>query len=241
VIDTHAHLDSCRQPAADLVEQAALAGVARIVTIGREQAVDLAERLAGVFAVVGWHPHEAAEAGDVDALRPLLAHPRVVGLGECGLDYHRDHAPRGVQRDVFRRQIELANELRTPLVIHTREADADTFALLEDARCPVILHCFSSPGMLGEAVARGYRCSFAGNVTYPSAGALREAAERVPAELILAETDAPYLAPVPHRGRPNVPANVMDTLAFLAAVRGVAVDALEAQIEANAAAVFGFS
>lgn len=239
MIDTHAHLDACRQPARELVEQAAVAGVRRIVTIGREQAVELAGRYEGVFAVVGWHPHEAAEAADPDGLRPLLADPRVVGLGECGLDYYRDHAPREVQRDVFRWQIELANELDMPLIIHTREADADTFRLLEQARCPVILHCFSSPAMLGEAIARGYRCSFAGNVTYPSAAELRDAAARVPDELILAETDSPYLAPVPHRGRPNVPANVMDTLAFLADVRGVPVAALEARIEANAAAVFG--
>lgn len=219
--------------------EAAAAGVSRIVTIGREQAVELAERHDEVFAVVGWHPHEAADAGPLDELRPLLAHPRVVGLGECGLDYYRDHAPRDAQRDVFRGQIELANDLEMPLVIHTREADADTFALLEEARGPVILHCFSSPAMLGEAIARGYRCSFAGNVTYPSAVELREAAARVPDELILAETDSPYLAPVPHRGRPNVPANVMDTLRFLADVRGVPVEDLAARIERNAAAVFG--
>lgn len=210
----------------------------RILTIGRGQAIDLAETFESVWAVVGWHPHEAAEA-DVPALEPLLAHDRVVALGECGLDYYRDHAPRDVQRRVFAEQIDLANARGLPLVIHTRDADDDTFELLRAAVVPVVLHCFSSAGRVDEAVERGYFCSFAGNVTYPSAGELREAAARVPDDLLLAETDSPYLAPVPHRGRRNRPAYVMRTLDCLAEVRGRPAGEVEQAIERNAGRVFG--
>jgi TatD DNase family protein len=220
------------------VAEAAAAGVGRILTIGREQAIELAEEFDSVWAVVGWHPHEAAEAG-VAALEPLLGHDRVVALGECGLDYFRDHAPRDVQRRVFAEQIELANRARLPLVIHTREADDDTFALLEHANVPVVLHCFSSTSRLEEAIDRGYACSFAGNVTYPSAGDLRAAAARIPDELLLAETDSPYLAPLPHRGKRNRPAYVMRTLECLAEVRGRAPVEVEQVIERNAARLFG--
>ena len=243
MIDTHAHLDACADAPEALVAEAAAAGVSRILTIGREQAVGLAERFAGVWAVVGWHPHEAGEAaegGGGEAIARLLEHPRAVAVGECGLDYFRDdRAPRDRQRAVFGEQIELANATGRPLVIHTREADADTFAALEAARVPVVLHCFSSVERLDDARERGYYCSFAGNVTYPSAEPLRAAAARVPADRLLAETDSPYLAPVPQRGRPNRPANVMLTLAVLAEVRGQPAGEVAAQVEANAARVFG--
>jgi TatD DNase family protein len=219
------------------VAEAAAAGVGRVLTVGREQAIALAERFDGVWAVVGWHPHEAAEA-DVAALEPLLAHPRAVALGECGLDYYRDHAPRDVQRRVFGEQIAVANRLGMPLVIHTRDADDDTFGMLGEARVPVVLHCFSSAPRVDEAIDRGYHCSFAGNVTYPSAGELREAAERIPDDLLLAETDSPYLAPVPHRGKRNRPALVMRTLECLAQVRGAEPHELEQVIERNAARLF---
>jgi TatD DNase family protein len=238
VIDTHAHLESCPGGPDAAVAEAAGAGVDRILTIGREQAVDLAGRHDGVWAVVGWHPHEAAEA-DVAALRPLLTQPRVVALGEVGLDFYRDNAPRGDQRRVFSDQIDLANELGLPLVIHTRDADEETFPMLERARVPVVLHCFSSPGRLAEAASRGYMLSFAGNVTYPKAAELHEVAAHAPAELLLAETDSPYLAPVPLRGRPNTPANVTHTVAFLAGLRGAEPAELAALIERNAARVFG--
>ncbi|MDX6532771.1 MAG: TatD DNase family protein [Gaiellales bacterium] len=218
--------------------EAAAAGVGRILTIGREQAIDLAERFDRVWAIVGWHPHEAAEA-DVAALEPLLGHRRVVALGECGLDFFRDRAPRDVQRHVFAEQIALANRAGLPLVIHTREADEETFGLLEQATVPVVLHCFSSTSRVDEAIERGYHCSFAGNVTYPSAAELREAAAQVPAELLLAETDSPYLAPVPHRGRKNRPAYVTATLECLAQVRGAAPEEVERVIERNAARLFG--
>ena len=148
VIDTHAHLERCEQGPDAAVAEAAAAGVERILTIGREQAVELAARHPGVWAIVGWHPHEAAEA-DVDAVRPLLTRPRVVALGEVGLDFYRNNAPPDDQRRVFAAQIELANELGLPLVIHTRDADQETFPMLERARVPVVLHCFSSPRAAG--------------------------------------------------------------------------------------------
>jgi TatD DNase family protein len=238
VIDTHAHLESVEGGPAAAVAEAAEAGVDRILTIGREQAVELAAEHDGVWAVIGWHPHEAAEA-DVAALPPLLDRPRVVAVGEVGLDFYRDNAPREDQRRVFAEQIDLANERGLPLVIHTRDADEETFPMLERARVPVVLHCFSSPDRLAEAVSRGYILSFAGNVTYPKAADLQDAAARVPDELLLAETDSPYLAPVPLRGRRNTPANVIHTLEFLARLRGADRDELAALIERNAARVFG--
>ncbi len=240
MIDSHAHLESCEEGPDEAVAAAAAAGVARILTIGREQAIDVAERHAGVWAVVGWHPHEAARA-DVDALRPLLTHPRVVALGEVGLDFYRDHGDPSDQRRVFEQQIEIANETGKPLVIHTRDADHETFPMLQRARVPVVLHCFSSPGRVDEAVGRGYMISFAGNVTYPTSVELQEAARRVPEELLLAETDSPYLAPVPLRGRRNTPANVMHTLGYLARLRDVDPLALAAAIDRNANAVFGLA
>ena len=214
--------------------------MSRIITIGREQAVGLAERIPGVWAVVGVHPHEAAEVADpAAAVRELIGHPRAVAVGECGLDFYRDYAPRDAQRRAFAAQIEVANEAGLPLVIHTRAADDETFAMLDSAEVPVVLHCFGSVGRLDDALERGYLVSFAGNVAYPKAEDLREAARRVPDDRILAETDAPYLAPPPHRGRPNQPAYVMRTLEVLAGERGVDPAALEAQIDANATRVFG--
>ena len=238
MIDTHAHLESCEEGPDEAVAGAAAAGVARILTVGRRQALDLADRHAGVWAVVGWHPHEA-EVADVAALRPLLDHPRAVALGEVGLDFYRDNADRDDQRRVFEAQIELANETAKPLVIHTRDADHETFPMLRAARVPVVLHCFSSPDRLDEAGERGYYVSFAGNVTYPKAVELQEAARVVPEQLLLAETDSPYLTPVPLRGRRNTPANVIHTLNQLARLREVEPVALEAMIERNAKLVFG--
>jgi TatD DNase family protein len=240
VIDTHAHLEMCDGEPEDVVAAAAAAGVGRVLTIGREQAVALAGRVPGVWAIVGVHPHEAGEVDDAAvAVRALLGRPRVVAVGECGLDFYRDYAPRDAQRRAFAAQIEVANDAGLPLVIHTRAADDETFAMLESARVPVVLHCFGSVGRLDDALERGYLVSFAGNVCYPKADDLREAARRVPDDRILAETDAPYLAPPPHRGRPNQPAYVMRTLELLAAEREVEPAALEALIDANATRVFG--
>jgi TatD DNase family protein len=242
VIDTHAHLDASADPADELVARARGAGVARIVTIGTHaaewgDALAIAENNDGVFAALGIHPHEAANA-DVGALRDALAHPRAVAVGETGLDYFRDYAPREAQRRIFDEQLALAAELGKPVVIHTRAADEDTLAALAGFGGTVVLHCFSSPPMLAPAIENGWYVSFAGNVTYKNAHDLRSAAFAVPAERLLAETDSPYLTPVPLRGRPNEPANVMHTLAALAHARNIDAGELEAQIDANATRCF---
>ena len=164
-----------------------------------------------------------------------------MAIGEAGLDYHYDNSPRDAQAQGFLTHIAAARAAKLPLVIHTREADEDTFRMLESAAVPVVLHCFSSVGRLDDALERGYYCSFAGNVTYPAAEELRLAAPRVPGDRILAETDSPYLSPVPLRGRPNQPANVRHTLAFLAEARGEAEADLEAHIDGNATEVFGLT
>jgi TatD DNase family protein len=245
VIDTHAHLDACEEPPETLIERARAAGVERIVAVGSgiescRAALEIAERHDGVFCALGVHPHQAgnAEAGRLDELKELLAHEQVVAVGETGLDYYRDYAPRDRQRALFEAELELAAELDKPVVVHSRAADDDTAAALGGFAGTVVLHCFSSPPLLDVALDRGYYVSFAGNVTYPKAYDLRACARGVPADRILAETDTPYLAPQPRRGRPNEPANVVHTLAALAAARGEDVRELEARIDANAAAVF---
>ena len=248
MIDTHAHLDACNGTPGEVMARARAAGVRRVLTIGTgieggHTAVAIAGAFDDVYAVVGIHPHQAGEdAGQLrrsQELRELLAQPRVVALGEIGLDYFRDYAPHDRQRQLFDEQLSLAVETRLPVVIHTRAADGDTAARLATHPGTVILHCFSSPGLLDLALERGFYVSFAGNVTYPAAAELREAAARVPADRLLAETDCPYLAPQPVRGKQNEPAFVMHTLRTLAEVRGEAEDELAARIEANAAAAFG--
>lgn len=245
MIDTHAHLDGCEAPPEELIARAREAGVERVVTVGSgidscRAALAIAERESGVFAALGIHPHQAGgeEAERIGELAELLTHQRAVAVGEAGLDYYRDWAPHDRQRDVFAAQLEVAAELGKPVVIHNRDADSDTAAMLATFGGTVILHCFSSPALLDPALERGYYVSFAGNVTYPSAAALREAAMRVPEDRILAETDSPYLAPVPRRGRPNEPANVVYTVAALAETRGDDAAALAARIDANATAAF---
>lgn len=246
MIDTHAHLDGCTEPAAALVERARAVGVSRIVTIGTgidssRAALTIANAEEGVFAAIGIDPHQAGEsdAGRLPELIELLEDPVVVALGEIGLDYFHDRAPREVQRALFDRQLEVASAAGLPVVIHTRDADEDTAAALESFAGTVILHCFSAPGLLEKAAERGYYFSFAGNVTYPKATPLREAAAAVPADRILAETDSPYLAPQPLRGKRSEPAHVLYTLAVLAEARGVTVATLEAQIDRNAGVAFG--
>ena len=239
MIDTHAHLDALDEDPAAAVARARIAGVSRILTIGTEQAVALADAHDGVYAVVGIHPHEAGEEHDLEYVRALLAHPKTVAVGEIGLDHFRDYAPRDAQRQLFERQLELAGELGKPVVIHTRAADEETASTLAGFDGTVVMHCFSSPHLLPTALERGYYVSFAGNVTYKNATDLRLAATQVPPDRLLAETDCPYLAPQPVRGRKNEPAYVMHTLAELARVRGVDQAELEAQIERNASACFG--
>jgi TatD DNase family protein len=244
VIDTHAHLAALDDPD-EAVERAAEAGVTRILTVGTDvedcrRAVSLAERHDGVFAILGIHPHEAgtATADDLAELRKLLQHPKAVAVGETGLDWYRDYAPRDAQRRLFAAELELAAELGKPVVIHTRAADDDTLAALADFTGTVVLHCFSSARMLPTALERDWYVSFAGNATFPKAVDLRLAATEVPGERLLAETDSPYLAPQPVRGRRNEPANVVHTLAALARARGEESDELERQIERNATECF---
>jgi TatD DNase family protein len=245
VIDSHTHLFLCEKPTAELLEAAAAAGVKRMLNVGLDETtnaevVRVAEAEASVFAGVGRHPNDATGFDDKAqaALAELGALDVVRALGETGLDFYRDWAPPDSQRRLFAAQLELAGEVGKPVVIHNRDADSETAAGLAGFDGTVILHCFSSPGLLDVALERGYYLSFAGNVTYPSAEELRAAARRVPAERILAETDSPYLAPVPRRGRPNEPANVVHTVAALAQTRGEDAAELAARIDANATAAF---
>jgi TatD DNase family protein len=247
LIDTHAHLTAL-EDADEAVQRAAGAGVTRIFTVGTSvddcrRALALAERHDGVFAILGIHPHEAGTArrDDLSELRELLQHPKAVAVGETGLDWYRDYAPRDDQRRLFATELELASELGKPVVIHTRAADDDTLAGLAGFAGTVVLHCFSSPHMLPTALERGWYVSFAGNATFPKAVDLRLAATQVPADRVLAETDSPYLAPQPVRGRRNEPANVVHTLASLAQARGEEPAELERQIERNAVDCFGLT
>jgi TatD DNase family protein len=246
VIDTHAHLDALGEDPDAVVARAREAGVERILSVGTtvegcRATLDLATRHDGVFAILGLHPHEAGRVGDDDLeeVRRLLAHPRAVAVGETGLDYFRDYAPRNAQRALFERLLAVASETDKSVVIHTRAADADTVAALTVHRGIVVLHCFSSPHLLETALERDWYVSFAGNVTYPKAVDLRLAATQVPPHRLLAETDAPYLTPQPVRGRTNEPGYVVHTLAVLADARGDDPAELEAQIERNAAECFG--
>jgi TatD DNase family protein len=247
VIDSHTHLHVCKPDDAELVAAAVDAGVQRMLTVGTNGATGraallAAERFAQVYAAIGHHPNEAAgfDGGHLAELQALADHPRCVAIGETGLDYFRDYAPRADQVRAFEAQIELARATAKPLVIHTRAAEDDTIAMLREQAggLDVILHCFSMPDRLDECVDEGWWISFAGNVTYPKAQDLAAAAERVPAERLLVETDAPYLTPQAVRKNPNQPAYVVHTARFVAARRGLEYAELEALVERNAAALF---
>jgi TatD DNase family protein len=240
VIDSHAHLGA---DAADVLDRAAAAGVTRVVAVattvaGAHDVLALADRHGGVYACLGVHPHEAGEPGDLAELRALLGHPKAVAVGETGLDYFRDYAPRDAQRLLFERELALALELGKPVVIHTRAADEDTRAQLVGHDGTVILHCFSSPPLLEAALAHDWYVSFAGNVTYKNAYDLRDCARRVPSERLLVETDSPYLAAQAVRGRRNEPAYVVHTYDFLSELRGEDVRTVA---DANATRAFGIS
>jgi TatD DNase family protein len=249
MVDTHCHLDVCKPPDDEIVERAREAGVRRLATVGMneasmERALAAAHAHEDVVAIVGRHPNEATGFADRD-IEPIerAAHDeRVRAIGETGLDYYRDYAPRDDQMRTFEVHVDLARRLDLPLVIHTRAAEDDTFAVLREQAdgLTVILHCFSATAHLDECVERGWLCSFAGNVTYPKATDLHAAARDVPDELILVETDAPFLAPQAVRGKPNEPANVVRTAEHVAALRGVSYDELDATVERNAARVFGW-
>jgi TatD DNase family protein len=249
VIDSHTHLDACAPEDTALVGTAADAGVERILTVGTDSAscraaLAAAERFPQVWAAVGRHPNEAVgfDGADLAELRALAAHPRCAAIGETGLDFYRDRAPRADQERSFHAQISLAREMAKPLVIHTREAAEPTIAALAEraAGVTVVLHCFSMPERLDECLARGWWISFAGNVTYPAAGALREAARVVPTDRLLVETDAPYLTPQPVRKERNQPAFVVHTARALAEERGTSYEQLEGAVTGNARGVFGW-
>jgi TatD DNase family protein len=246
VIDTHAHLDACDADPEELLVRARSAGVSRVVTIGTgidscRRAVTIAGAHDGVVAALGIDPHQAAtlEAGRIDELRALLAEPHVVAVGETGLDGHHGADTLREQRILLDAQLALAEELVLPIVIHSRAASAETAAALALFPGTVVLHCFSEPELLEPALERRYYISFAGNVTYPKADALRAVATQVPADRILAETDSPYLSPQPVRGRRNEPANVMHTLAVLATAREERAPELGMRIDENADRAFG--
>jgi TatD DNase family protein len=250
VIDSHTHLESCEPADDELVAAAVEAGVTRLVTIGTGVetsglAVAAAERFPEVYAAVGVHPNDATGFSDADyvEIEALARHPRCVAIGETGLDYFREHAPRDDQVRAFRAHIEIAREVGKPLMIHTREADDDTLAMLDQHAkgMKVILHCFSMGERIDECLAHpDWWISFAGNVTYPKNEALRAAALKVPAQRLLVETDAPWLSPQPLRGQKNVPANVVITAQALALERRVSYHDFNSGVEAAAASVFGW-
>jgi TatD DNase family protein len=249
VIDSHTHLDSCAPDDAELVAAAVAAGVERILTIGQDgatgrAALGAAEAFPQVYAAIGHHPNHATgfDDGHLAELEALAAHDRCRAIGETGLDYFRDYAPRADQERAFHAQIELARATSKPLVIHTRAAEDDTIATLRERAggLDVILHCFSMPDRLDECLAEGWWISFAGNVTYPKNDDLAQAAERVPDDRLLVETDAPYLTPQPMRKERNQPAYVVETARFVADRRGQSYAELEAIVERNAAQLFAW-
>jgi TatD DNase family protein len=249
-IDTHAHLemeafDSDRE---EVLERAAAAGLTAIITVGTtlpdcEKAVALARRYPLVYAAVGIHPHEVKgiDAAAYDALRLLAAEKKVVAIGEVGLDFFYDNSPRNVQLRCFAEQLDLAQELDLPVIIHDRDAHAETLGLLRErkGRLRGVLHCFSGDAaMARECIELGFHLSVAGPVTYPKADQLRAVAREIPAERLLIETDAPYLAPVPFRGKRNEPAYVVETARRLAEIRVIPAGDLERQTAANARLLF---
>jgi len=248
-IDSHCHLDheQFNPDREAVIERAVAAGVTGMMAIGTgdvppdlEAGIRLADRHPCLFATVGVHPHDAAKAepSTLERLTTLLTHPKVLAIGEIGLDYHYDFSPRDAQRRVFITQINLAREARKPIVIHTREAWDDTIALLRGHWAPTglggIMHCFSGgPEQACQALDLGFYLSFGGIVTFPKALEIQEAARIAPADRILIETDAPYLAPVPNRGKRNEPAFIVETARKLAALRGETVEAIAAATTAN--------
>ena len=244
LVDSHVHLDD-RKYDADreaVIERALAAGVERMMAIGTgggppdlETAIRQAERYPFMFATIGVHPHDASKATPETfaRLRELAAHPKVLAIGEIGLDYHYDFSPRDVQQSVFRKQLEIAAEAGKPIVIHSRESWADTMALVGQAHRGII-HCFTGdPQQAREALDLGFHLAFGGVLTFPNAEAVREAARITPEDRLLVETDCPYLAPIPHRGRRNEPAFVVEVARRLAEVRGSTLDEIAGQTTRN--------
>jgi TatD DNase family protein len=255
VIDSHTHIFLCERNEDAVVAAALEAGVGRMLNVGLGEdsnpvAIATAERHEAVFATVGRHPTSATGYDDAAAaeIARLGAHEKVRAIGETGLDYYRESGSAPDQRRALESQIEIARELGLPVVIHARDVDGtstatdDVFDILDakGAGVTVILHCFVAPWRVEDAIERGWYCSFSGIVTFPKSTALREAAAKLPDELVLVETDAPYLAPQPVRGKPNEPAHVVATARVVAEARGVSYEELERTVEANARALFGW-
>lgn len=244
LIDSHCHLNypGLVEDEAEVLDRARARGVRGFLNISTRQAewddvVAAAERHSDVWAAIGVHPHEADQHPDLDptALVEAAKHPRVVAIGECGLDYHYDKSDRGAQRTRFATHIEAARISGLPLVIHTRDAEEDTAAILREAGDVTgVLHCFTGSQWLAEqGIAMGMCISLSGIVTFKNATDLQQVAKVVPDDLLLVETDAPFLSPVPNRGKPCEPAYVADTLAFVARLRGVEAEALAETTGAN--------
>lgn len=243
--DNHCHLRGDAEQARATVDEARAAGVERLVDVGTDlassqAAVERAAVLDGVWATAGVHPHDAG--GGIEGLAELLGQPEVVAVGECGLDYHYDHSPREVQRDVFAAQIALAHEHGLPLVIHTREAWDDTFTILDREGIPAhtVMHCFTGgPNEARASLERGALLSFSGIITFKTADDLRAAAALCPLDRMMVETDSPYLAPVPHRGKKNRPALVGLVGEAVAAAAGTGVDEVALATWDNAERFYG--
>ena len=254
-LDAHCHLDLIEQPAAEVLAAARAAGITKVITVGVDLpsshwSADHAAAGDGVYAAVAIHPNgtaaAAASPGQRDEvlaeIAELAALPQVRAVGETGLDYYRDYAPRAQQRDWFRAHIEIAKQAGKALMIHDRDAHEDVLAILASDGAPerVVFHCFSGDAaMVGRCAAAGYVMSFAGTVTFANAPALREAAAAAPAGLLLAETDAPFLTPVPHRGKPNTPAMVAHTVRCLAGVKQMGVADMCELVTATGERMFG--
>jgi TatD DNase family protein len=248
LVDSHCHLDYLEREGKDLaavVERAQAAGVARIVTICTKlseaaKVIAIAERFPAVYATVGVHPHEAGQEGvqDPQVLIDLARHPKVVGIGETGLDYFYEHSPREAQQASFRAHIAAARETRLPLVVHARDADDDTVSILMDefrnGAYPAVIHCFTAgPELAAAALEMGFCISLAGIVTFKTAESLRQTVATIPLDRLLVETDSPYLAPAPHRGKQNEPSFVGHTAAKLAEIKGISSAELAAATTAN--------
>jgi TatD DNase family protein len=250
--DSHCHLDDAQfDPDRDaVIERARAAGVETLLAVGTgkgppdlEAGIRLAGAYPGMYATVGVHPHDAGKAvpQTFERLRELLSHPKVLAIGEIGLDYHYDFSPRETQREVFARQLAMARDAAKPVIVHTREAWDDTMRLLKEAGAARgILHCFSGgPEEAEQALGLGFHISFAGVVTFPKALRLQAAARMVPLDRLLVETDAPYLAPVPKRGKRNEPAFVVETARKLAELRGVTLAEIASATTENFRRLFG--
>jgi TatD DNase family protein len=247
--DTHCHLAMIGdEPVDDVVARARAAGVTTLVTVGVDlassaEAVTIASSFRDVWAVVGIHPHNAIEATEhvLGRLHTIARHPAVVGIGETGLDYFRDHSPRVRQEESFREHIRMAKELDRALVIHDRDAHEDVVAILAEEGAPerTVFHCFSGGlDLVKRCAEEGWYCSFAGNVTFSNAPALREAAAHVPPELLVTETDSPYLSPHPLRGTTNEPARIPVIVAQLAELHGTSAEEMAVITSANARRLF---